>query len=83
LSESPALDIAIALIDTRALADQAETQPLHRTETELAPSVREAVPLVLQVVQVLGFDVEVGNAVCQARLEPRGDALRGTEHRAQ
>jgi len=35
------------------------------------------------VTQILGFDVEVGDTIRQACLEPRRDTSRVTEHRAE
>src|SRR5882672_2346812 len=83
LRETAALDIEIAAIDTRALADEAEVQPLHGTEAELAPCVGVAVLMGFEVMEVFGFDVKIDDAIRQAGLEPRRDAVRRTEHRAE
>src|SRR5512143_820695 len=63
LREQAPLDVSIALIDHRALADEAEAQPLQWSEAELAPRVGEAVFPDLQVSHVLGFYIEIGAAV--------------------
>jgi hypothetical protein len=80
LCKTAALEISVALIDLRALPNEAESQPFPGGETKLAPRVGVAVLLDLEIKHVLRFFLEINNAITNSSLEPGRNPLQLTEN---